>query len=111
MPEKECDVKGFTWPSRPGFRTLVPDEWLGMCGIYVEYMNREGFFKSPPFCKKTGDATAICALMTANSQPRVLSFRLAPDRPSGLVLERIERQRRKADEKAPPIEDDDDLPM
>ena len=92
----------------PHFRTATRSQWNGMCKLFVEDMIVEGFFAGPPFCKKTGDATAFCTLMTATSQPKVLSFRLAADRPEGVVLERIEWQRRN-EEKEP--SDDDDLPM
>ena len=80
-----------------------------MCKLYVEEEIAAGLFTAPPFCKKTGDETARCTLMTATSQPRALSFRLAPTRPEGVVLESYEWQRRAP--KAMPEDDDDDLPI
>lgn len=110
-PQKGVDLER-TGPGAelPHFTTAAPGrKWNGLCELFFEPMVIEGFFAGPPFCKRTGDTTALCTLMTATSQPRVLVFRLAPDRPEGVVIERIAWQRKAA---RPVLEDDDDdLPM
>lgn len=94
----------------PHFITATRDrKWNGLCKLFFEPMSIEGFFAAPPFCKKTGEATALCTLMTATSQPRTIFFALAPDRPEGVTIDAIGWQRKPAT--VAPADDDDDLPM
>ena len=91
-------------------RLLAGPQWKQVCGEHLLPLVGEGLFKAPPFCKALDATRARCTLMTSTSLPLVLIFEVSRASLHGVILQRIEWQR-KTGQPLPQDDDDDDLPM